>query len=193
MLERSQSLLQNYNNIASMQDWYSTDHGSHTPLQDDWMIARAGDGAGDGAAAQKQQIVNAGGEHRDGMCKLSETSKRWTSLGTSPDERIMTAMARSKSMTTWNAMALVPEELEKHLVFNSNRLRTFEDACLEVVTYVEAKFVKRIRDSKSSDAGSRGHSDPVDVDAVNSLSSGKRKWSSSSRDGCFTCGGAHFQ
>ena len=37
--------------------------------------------------------------------------------------------------------ALVPEELEKHLVFNSNRLRTFEDACLEVVTYVEAKFV----------------------------------------------------
>ena len=30
------------------------------------MIARAGDGAGDGAAAQKQQIVNDGGEHRDG-------------------------------------------------------------------------------------------------------------------------------
>ena len=35
MLERSQSLLQYYNNIASLQDWYSTDHGSHTPLQDD--------------------------------------------------------------------------------------------------------------------------------------------------------------
>ena len=35
MLERSQSLLQYYNNIASLQDWYSTDHGSHTPLQDE--------------------------------------------------------------------------------------------------------------------------------------------------------------
>ena len=36
--------------------------------------------------------------------------------------------------------SLVPEELEKHLIHNSNRLRTFEDARLEVVTYVEAKF-----------------------------------------------------
>ena len=35
MLERSQSLLQYYNNTTSLQDWYSTDHGSHTPLQDD--------------------------------------------------------------------------------------------------------------------------------------------------------------
>ena len=36
-------------------------------------------------------------------------------------------------------------------------------------------------------------SDPMDVDAVNSLSSGKGKGSSSPRDGCFKCGGAHFQ
>ena len=34
MLERSHSLLQYYYNIASLQDWYSTDHVSHTPLQD---------------------------------------------------------------------------------------------------------------------------------------------------------------
>ena len=58
-------------------------------------------------------------------------------------------------------------------ILNSNRLRTFEDARLEVVTYVEAKFGLRIRDSKPSDTGSRGHSDPMDVDAVKSLSSGK--------------------
>ena len=64
--------------------------------------------------------------------------------------------------------SLVPEELEKHLILNSNRLRTFEDARLEVVTYVEAKFGLRIRDSKPSDTGARGHSDPMDVDAVNS-------------------------
>ena len=70
--------------------------------------------------------------------------------------------------------SLVPEELEKHLILNSNRLRTFEDARLEVMTYVEAKFGLRIRDSKPSETGARGHSDPMDVDAVNSLSSGKR-------------------
>ena len=62
-----------------------------------------------------------------------------------------------------------------------------------IVTYVEAKFGLRIRDSNPSDTGSRGHFDPMDVDAVNSLSSGKGKGSSSPRDGCFCCGGAHFQ
>ena len=89
--------------------------------------------------------------------------------------------------------SLVPEELEKPLILNSNRLRTFEDARLEVVTYVEAKFGLRMRESKPSDTGSRGHSDPMDGDAVNSLSSGKGKVLSSPRDGCFKCGGAHFQ
>ena len=79
--------------------------------------------------------------------------------------------------------SLVREKLEKHLILNSSRLRTFEDARLEVVTYVEAKFGLRIRDSKPSDTGARGHSDPMDVDAVNSLSSGKGKGSSSPRDG----------
>ena len=49
--------------------------------------------------------------------------------------------------------SLVPEELEKHLIFNSNRLRTFEDARLEVVTYVDSKFGLRIRDSKPRDTG----------------------------------------
>ena len=34
VLTRSQSLLQCYNNIASLQDCYSTDRGSHTPPQD---------------------------------------------------------------------------------------------------------------------------------------------------------------
>ena len=71
--------------------------------------------------------------------------------------------------------SLVPEELGEHLILNSNRLRTFEDARLEFVTYVEAKFGLRIRDSTPSDTGSGGHSDPMDVDAVNSLSSGKGK------------------
>ena len=46
MLERSQSLFQYYNNIASLQDWYSTDYGSHTPLQDEGDEAYAGSGDG---------------------------------------------------------------------------------------------------------------------------------------------------
>ena len=54
--------------------------------------------------------------------------------------------------------ALVLEELEKHLILNSNRLRTYGDARVEIVTYVEAKFMVRKRDSKPSDTGSRGHS-----------------------------------
>ena len=40
--------------------------------------------------------------------------------------------------------ASVSEELEKHLILNSSRLRTFEDARREIVTYVEEKFGKRI-------------------------------------------------
>ena len=39
------------------------------------------------------------------MCQLSETSEWWTSLGTSNDERIMTAIARSKARARCNAMA----------------------------------------------------------------------------------------
>ena len=89
--------------------------------------------------------------------------------------------------------ALVPEELEKHLMLNSNRLRTFEDARLEIMTCVEAKFGLRIRDSKTSDTGLREHSEPMYVGAVNSLSPVKVEWSSSPRDGFFKCGGAHFQ
>ena len=51
--------------------------------------------------------------------------------------------------------SLVPEELEKQPTLNSNRLRTLEDARLEVVTYVEANFDLRIRDCKPSDTGAR--------------------------------------
>ena len=49
--------------------------------------------------------------------------------------------------------ALVPEELKKYLILNSNRLQTFEDARWEIVTYVGAKFGVNIRDSKPSEKG----------------------------------------
>ena len=52
------------------------------------------------------------------------------------------------------------------------------------MTFVEAKFGLRMCDSKPSGTGARGHSDLVEVVAVNSLSSGKGEWPSSPRDGC---------
>ena len=87
----------------------------------------------------------------------------------------------------------MPEELEKHVILNSNRLRTFEDARLEVVMYVEAKFGLRNRDSKPSDTGARGHSDPMDVDAVNSLSRLAKENGRVRVMGVFKCGSAHLQ
>ena len=88
--------------------------------------------------------------------------------------------------------SLVPEELEKHLILNSNRLRTFEDARLEVVSYVEAKFGLRIRDSKPSDTGARDTRIPWML-MQSTLSSAIGTGSSSLRDGGFKCGGAHCQ
>ena len=72
---------------------------------------------------------------------------------------------------------LVPEKLVKHSIFNSNHVRTFDDAPLEVVTHVVAKSSLGIRDSNTSDTGARG--DPMDLDAVNS------RLTKSPLDGCF--------
>ena len=69
------------------------------------------------------------------------------------------------------------------MILNSNRLRTFEGARLEIVSYVEAKFGLRNRDSKPSDTGSRGHSDTVDVDAVDPLVKQRRRVTRSARKG----------
>ena len=131
-----------------------------------------------------------------GRCSLLELQaviERWESFVSRYEKKMRDKLDDEIKLA--GLESLVPEELEKHLILNSNRLQTFEDARLEVVTYVEAKFGLRTRDSKPSDTGARGHSDPTDVDAVNSLSlsSGKGNGSSSPRDGCFKCGGAHFQ
>ena len=79
MLERCQSLLQYCNIIANLQDWYATDHGSHTSLQDE--DRRAYDGLVKGcrhkvntetqgeARAQKQTVVSVDREHRDGCAQ----------------------------------------------------------------------------------------------------------------------------
>ena len=89
--------------------------------------------------------------------------------------------------------SLVLEELENHLILNSNHLRTFEDARMEIVTYVEEKFGLRIRDFKPSKAELCKRSDPSDVGVVSSLQSGKGQWSSVSRVECVQGDATHFQ
>ena len=81
--------------------------------------------------------------------------------------------------------ALVLEELEKHLILNSDRFANFR-GCVPGNRDVRRGevWLKKIRDFKPSDTGSRGHSDPMD-DVVNSPSSGKGTGSSSPRDGFF--------
>ena len=57
------------------------------------------------------------------------------------------------------------------------------------------RLVWGIRNLKPSEAGAGEHSDPMGVDTINSLASstGQGQGSSSLRDGCFKCGGNHFQ
>ena len=64
--------------------------------------------------------------------------------------------------------ALVPEELEKHLMHKSNRLRTFEDVRLEIVTFAEAKFGLTLRDSKQGESGAREHSSRTGQEMIES-------------------------
>ena len=148
---------------------------------------------------QKRHDATTGGRKRNllrtiispGRCSLLELQagiERWESYVSRYEKKMKDKMDDETKLA--GVESLVPEELEKHLILNLNRLRTFEDARLEVVTYVEAKFGLRIRDPRPSDTGARGHSDPMDVDAVIFLSCVKRR-GSRVRDGCFMCGGAH--
>ena len=83
--------------------------------------------------------------------------------------------------------ALLPEELEKHLIINSNRLQTYDQARLEVATYVEAKTGLRIRDNKPSD-------NQVDPDAMDTsaLSVNSLKGKKGPNGGFYNCGGNHY-
>ena len=138
---------------------------------------------------QKRYDPTTGGRSRNllrtiislGRCSFLEVQariKRWESYVSNEKKKLKDKVDDENMLL--GPEALVPEELEKHLILNSNRLRTFEDARLEIVTNVEAKFRLTIRDSQPSDTGPRVHSDPMDVDAVNSLSSGKAKGVSAS-------------
>ena len=127
---------------------------------------------------QKRYDATTGGRKRNvlrtiispGQCSLLELQagiERWESYVSRYEKKMKDKIDDEIKLA--GVGSLVPEELEKHVILDSNRLRTFEDARLEVVTYVEAKFCLRSGDPKPSDTGARGHSDPKDVDAINSL------------------------
>ena len=140
---------------------------------------------------QKRHDPSTGGRKRNllrtiispGRCSLLELQagvERWESYVSRYEKKMKDELDDEIKLAALES--LVPKELEKHLILNS----TFEHARLEVVTYVEAKFGLRIRDSKSSDTSSRGHSVRMDVDAVNSLSRlARREGHRDPRDGCF--------
>ena len=98
---------------------------------------------------QKRYDPTTGGRKRNllrtiispGRCSLLELQagiKRWESYVARYEKKLNNKMDDGIKLA--GLEALVPEKLEKHLILNSNRIRTFEDACWEVVTYVEAKF-----------------------------------------------------
>ena len=91
----------------------------------------------------------------------------------------------------WEFYVSVSEEVEKHLIPNSNRLRIFEDAHWVIVTYVETKFGLRIRDSKRRDTGSGGHWDRTDV--MRSTLSRLAQEKGENLNVMGVSGGAHFQ
>ena len=99
-----------------------------------------------------------------GRCSLLELQagiERWESYVSRDEKKLKDKMDDEIKLAGLEAS--VAEELEKRLTLNSNRLRTFEDARLEIVTYVEARSGLRIRHSMPSDTGLREHSDPMDV------------------------------
>ena len=125
---------------------------------------------------QKTHDPTTGGRKRNllrslvspGRCSLLELQagiERWESVVSQYEKMLENKV--NDEIKLAGLEALVPEELEKHLILNSNRLRTFEDARREVVTCVDALFGLNISDSKPSDTGFREHSD---VGAVSSLS-----------------------
>ena len=64
--------------------------------------------------------------------------ERWESAVSQYEEKSKHKMNDEIKLTGLEAS--VPKELEKHLILNSNRLRTFEDARREVVKYVEKQY-----------------------------------------------------
>ena len=98
---------------------------------------------------QKRKDPTTGGRKRNllrtivsaGRCYLLELQagiERWESVVSQYEKMLKNKM--NDEIKLAGLEVLVPEELEKHVILNSDRVRTSEDARREVVTFVEAKF-----------------------------------------------------
>ena len=98
MLERNQSLLKYYNNIAISQDWYSADRVPHTPLLDIRGIIEA-----ESRSRQLSAMVvniEIGGKLSDTLDTLEELStshKEWTMTGADAKQ----AMCKKQPSEYW--------------------------------------------------------------------------------------------
>ena len=97
---------------------------------------------------QKRHDPTTGGRKRNllrtiislGRCSLLELQaviERWESFVSRFEKKFKDKLDQEMKLAGLGALVL--EELEKHLILNSNRLRTFEDARLEVLTNVESE------------------------------------------------------
>ena len=80
-----------------------------------------------------------------GRCSLLELQagiERWESYVSRCEQKLKDKLDDEIKLAGLEALVL--EELEKHLILNSNHLRRFEDARQEVVPYVEGKIGLRI-------------------------------------------------
>ena len=96
---------------------------------------------------QKRYFPATGGRTRNllrtiispGRCSLLELQvviERWESYVSRYEKKLKDKLDDEIKLA--GLEALVPKELEKHLILNSNRMRTFGDARPEIVTHVEA-------------------------------------------------------
>ena len=151
---------------------------------------------------QKRYVPTTGGRKRNllrtifspGRCSLLGLQagiERWESYVSRCETKLKSKLHDEIKLA--GLEALVPEQLEK-LILNANRLRTFGEARLEIVTSVEAKVGQRIRDARRGETcmsctiGSYGRRC-----SQRSLIQPRKKASTGPHGGCFKCGGAHSQ
>ena len=103
---------------------------------------------------QKRYDLTTGGWKRNllrtiispGRCSLLELQagmERWESYVSRYEKKMKDKLGDEIKLA--GLESLVPEELEKHLILNSDCLRTFEDARLEVVTHLAKHNCHRVR------------------------------------------------
>ena len=130
-----------------------------------------------------------------GRCALSEVQpslERWEALVLRYERKVHRVLEDEIKLS--GLEALVPEDVEKHLLLNGNRLDTYESARAEVVAYVEAKTGLKIKDAKPS-LNPHSGADPNAMDVDSFIKGGKKGDGRKGKKGdgkesrsCYVCG-----